>query len=228
MYSTVSVPVAIEDGLANLKANFWTYILIIIVLGILDSLGTGPAFRQGLGNTGFEFGTPGSGGFLSVVVAIFIKPVFDFSAKMIFLGGVRGEPTDLKDIARGFNSKAKFIDIILTNILIMLMLIAGFVCLVIPGIFIACRVVLAPYLVMDKGLAPKAAISASWELTRDFWFQALVLGLVSGLMFVVGMVLLLVGMIPAFAWIKSMFACFYQQVLDVHSEEFLLSLDISP
>jgi len=228
MYSTVSVPVAIEDGLVNLKANFWTFILIIIVLVILDSLGTGPAFRQSMGGAGFEFGTAGSGGFLSVVIAIFVKPVFDYGAKMIFLRGLREEDADLKDIAAGFSSKGQYVEIILTNVMIMIMLIVGFICLVIPGIFIACRVVLAPYLVMDKGLAPKQAISASWELTRDFWFQALLLGLVSGLMFVVGMVLLLVGMIPAFAWIKAMFASFYQQIIDIHSEEFLLSLDISP
>ena len=228
MYTTVSVGTAINDGLRNLKANFWPYILLIVILGILDSLGNGPAFREGFTGGRWQFGHSWNGGLLAFAVAIFIKPVFDFGTKMIMVRANRGEFADVKDVIEGFDSRDLYIDIVLSNIIVMVAVLLGFICLVLPGIYIGCRLVLVPYLVMDKGLGPRQAINASWELMRDFWPRVIPLALMAFVMMIGGLILLIVGMIPAFAWIKAMFASFYQQVIDVHSEEFLLSLDIAP
>ena len=105
---------------------------------------------------------------------------------------------------------------------------ASFICLLLPGIYIFCRLVLSSYLVIDKGLAPKHAASASWQLMRDDWPKVILLGLVSIGMCITGILLLFVGIFPAIVWIKSMFASFYQQIIDSHDEKFLLSLDIEP
>lgn len=228
MNPTVSVARAISDGLRNLKANFWPFILIIIILAILDSIGNGPVFRDGVREGNWHFGGHWNGGALAFFIGVFIKPVFDFGAKLIMVHTNRGEPVDVREIVTGFDARNLYIDIILTNIMIVVMMLLGFICLVLPGIYIACRVVLAPYLVIDKGLAPKQAVKASWELMRDFWPSVILLGITAFFMMVGGLILLIVGIFPAVAWIKAMLAAFYQQVIDVHSEEFLLSLDIEP
>ena len=54
------------------------------------------------------------------------------------------------------------------------------------------------------------------------------MGIISSFLFLVGLVAFIVGIFPAFAWIKAMFASFYQQVIDVHDEEFLDSMGIEP
>lgn len=223
----VTIPKAIDAGLLNLKANFWPYMLIIVILGILESIGKGSGIREGMSSGWFMMG-PMSGGILASFIAILVKPVFDYGAKMVFLQGHRDMDVDVdvKDIIRGFDSRALYIDIILTNIIVLLCIILGMICLVLPGIFVACRTVLAPYLVMDKGLPPREAFKASWALTRDYWPIALGLGIISFLMIMGGLLLLVVGMIPAFAWVKAMFASYYQQVLDAHTEEDLQALHI--
>ncbi len=227
MHPPISVTSCFDQGLANLKANFWAYILVVIILGILDSIGNGPGFSQSMG-VHFWFDSESSGnGLLSLLVGVFIKPVFDFGANLLFLRGHRGQDVEVKTIADGFTARQRYIDIIVTNLMVFLMLIAGFICLVLPGIYIACRTILTSYLVMDKGLAPRQAISASWELMRDYWLQGLLLFLISGLILCVGLLLLVVGLIPAFALVKAMFAAFYQKIIDVHEEEFLRSLDIA-
>jgi len=38
------------DSLFNLKENFWAFILIVIILGIFDAVGNGPAYQQGSEN----------------------------------------------------------------------------------------------------------------------------------------------------------------------------------
>lgn len=225
---TVTVPKAIDAGLRNIKANFWPFILIILILGIVDSIGNGPAVRRGMETNNWWMFTPMSGGFLSFVIGMLIKPVLDYGANLVFIRGNRGEEVDVREIITGFDSKDLYIDIVLTNILIIVCVVGGLIFLVLPGIYIACRTLLAPYLVIDKGLAPQQALKASWELMRDFWPLVILLGIVAIIMFIGGLILLVVGLIPAFAWIKAMFADFYQQVIDAHDEDFLRSLDIEP
>ena len=144
--------------------------------------------------------------------SFFIKPVFDYGANLQFVKGNRGEEVEVRDIADGFSSKELYIDIILTNLIVLVSIILGFICLVFPGIYIFCRLVLSSYLVIDKGLAPKQAASASWQLMRDDWPKVILLGLVSIGMCIIGILLLFVGIFPAIVWIKSMFASFYQQI----------------
>ena len=228
MATDISIARAIDDGLRILKGNFWPCVLAIVILGILDSFGDGAVIRRTVDENGWTFGPSLTGGFVAFIIGLLVKPVFDFGTKFMFVRSLRGDIFDVKDMAEGFDTKPLYVDIILTNLILKIMVLVGIVCLVLPGIYIACRTVLAPYLVMDKGLGPRQAIAASWELTRDFWPRVVLMALVAFAMMLGGLVLLLVGMIPAFAWIKGMFAAFYQQVLDVHSEEFLQSLDIAP
>jgi hypothetical protein len=227
MHTSVTIRNCIDDGLENLKENFWAFILIVIILGIFDAIGNGNAVQQGMENQRvFEGGA--ASGFLVFFISFFIKPVFDFGANLQFVKGNRNEDVEVRDIACGFSSKELYIDIILTNLMVMVLIILGFVCLILPGIYVLCRLVLSSYLVIDKGLAPKQAVSASWVLMRDDWAKVILLGLVSVAMCIIGVLLLFVGIFPTIVWIKSMFASFYQQIIDSHDENFLLSLDIEP
>lgn len=223
----VTVSKAIDDGLRILKAWFWPCILIVIILAILDSLGQGSAVRENIGDGNWWVSTPTSG-FLAFIITVLVKPVFDAGSKLIFVSTLRGDDMDVKDIVNGFDSRELYIDIVLANLLVWICIILGLICLVIPGIYVACRSILTPYLVIDKGLGPREAFAASWELMRDFWPKVIALALVAMLMCIGGFILLFIGIFPAVAWIKGMFASFYQQVIDAHDEDFLRSLDIEP
>jgi len=53
----------------------------------------------------------------------------------------------------------------------------AFLCVVLPGTFLMCRLFLVPLLVMDRGLAPMQAYQACWALNRPHWVIALQLDL---------------------------------------------------
>jgi len=228
MHPTISVGSCLDEGVRNLKENFWPFILVVIIISILESFGNSSAVRQGMDGGHAFFISPVSGGFISFIVAVFIKPVFDFGGQLLFVRGNRGEDFEVADITEGFSSKELFIDIVLANLMIVVLVILGFICLILPGIYIACRLVLASYLVMDKGLAPKQALKGSWELMRDFWPQVILMGLIAAFLCIFGLILFVVGIFPAVALIKAMFASFYQKVIDAHEDDFLRSLGIKP
>lgn len=228
MHPTISIGSCLDEGVKNLKGNFWAFILVVIIIGILESFGNSSAVRQGMDNDNWFISGPFSSGFLSFVVAVFIKPVFDFGGQLLFVRGNRGEDVEVADITQGFSSKELYIDIVLTNVMIIVMVLFGILCFILPGIYIACRLVLTSYLVMDKGLAPKQALKASWELMRDYWFQVIWMGLIAAGLFIFGLILFFVGVFPAIALIKAMFASFYQKIIDAHDQDFLLSLGVQP
>lgn len=228
MVPTVSIGKALDEGFANLKANFWPFILIIVILGILDSFGKGPLVQQSVDIDQWTGMTGPSKSLLAVLVGFFIKPVFDFGADLLFVRGNRKQSFEFREIVKGLDSKALYIDIILTNLMLLTIIILGFIALVLPGIYIACRSVLTPYLVIDKGLQPRQALNASWELMRDFWFHVIFIVLIAVMLCVIGLCLFIVGIFPAIALVHGMFASFYQQIIDYHDEEFLMSLGVEP
>jgi uncharacterized membrane protein len=84
--------------------------------------------------------------------------------------------------------------------------------LIVPGIIFACRLSFVPYLVMDKGLEPVAAIEKSWFMTRGHGWRIFGMYLLSILMFLVGLLLVLVGALFALLWIGTAFASLYHAV----------------
>jgi hypothetical protein len=60
-----------------------------------------------------------------------------------------------------------FVAVLLTGVLVG----AGVVLLVVPGIYLAVRLLFVPQTVVIDGARGPVALRASWELTRDFWWR---------------------------------------------------------
>ena len=88
----------------------------------------------------------------------------------------------------------------------------GFVMLILPGIIFACKLAFVPYLVIDKKMDAIPAIKASWEMTNGHTVDILVMGIISFFIGLLGLVLLIVGIIPAVMWIHTSFASMYHGV----------------
>lgn len=150
-----------------------------------------------------------------LAIFILIRPVITFGAKMMFVQGARDLQPDIKWLFKGFRDN--YLNIVLTHILKFAIIAMGFVALVIPGIILACRLVFAPYLVMDKALDPIRAIEESWRLTRGYGWTIFGLALMSIPIFILGLLCLFIGVFPAIIWVKSSFASLYQSLL-THKE----------
>lgn len=208
--------------------NFLRLLLVVFVLAILTGPMKGINFNlddhffnkfSGWWTSDWQhmFGLASLGAFavffgmIALAYAFLALPVVTYGSKMIFLQAVRTEKPDFEWLIKGFWTN--YLNIILANLLVFGLIAVSMFALIIPGIIVACRLAFVGYLVMDKKLDPIEAVETSWKLTRGHGWTIFFMGFVSFFIWVFGLALLLVGVLPATIWIKSSFASLYQSVL---------------
>lgn len=207
----------------NVMKNYFLYLLlIVIVIGMVN----GPAgfkISADSGDFGFIHGFPLRGEnlfftFGAIFLVLFglayyflLLPVFNYSAKLIYIDAVREKEIDFRKLIAGFNN---YMNVILANLLKFALVGMGFLFLIIPGIILACRLAFVSYLVMDKNLDPIQAIEQSWKLTKGLGWNIFIMAIFSVFIFIFGIILLIVGVFPALIWINSSFASIYQGALN--------------
>jgi uncharacterized membrane protein len=193
--------------------QLWKYFLHLFLIGIIVGIANMPS--QTLGLALRRAGAFDSAEFivLNLVIAayaILVLPVVKYGGDWLFLRFMRDERPSLAAIFDGF--KKNYLSIVLANLLVFAICGIGFLLFIVPGIIFACRLVFVPYLVMDKGLDPVAAIEKSWFMTRGHGWRIFGMFLLSILLFCCGLVLLIVGAIFALMWIGCAFASLYHAI----------------
>jgi len=150
-------------------------------------------------------------GIIALAYSFLILPVFKYGSNMMFVQAARNIKPDFNYLIAGF--KQNYLSIVLAHLLATALIMMGFFVLIVPGIIIACRLVFVSYLVMDKKLDPIAAVEESWRMTRGHSWTIFSMGFTSIFIFILGLMCLFVGVIPAIMWIGSSFACLYESVL---------------
>ncbi len=151
-------------------------------------------------------------GLIALLYSMLVGPVFKFGGDMIFVEAVRKMKPDFEWLVKGFWQN--YLYIVLANLLVVALIVLGCFALIIPGIIIACRLVFVSYIVMDKKLDPIEAVELSWKLTRGHGWTIFFMGFVSIFILIFGLILFLVGILPAIMWVSGSFASLYQAVLE--------------
>ncbi|MBI5010297.1 MAG: hypothetical protein HZB98_11775 [Bacteroidia bacterium] len=147
---------------------------------------------------------------LAGLYVLLAAPVFQFGGDMMFVQAVRKIKPDFEYFVKGFMEN--YLSIVLANLLVIALVVLGLFALLIPGIIIACRLIFVSYIVMDKKLDPIEAVELSWKMTRGHGWKIFLMGLASFFIIIFGLILLLVGVIPAIIWVSSSFASLYESV----------------
>jgi uncharacterized membrane protein len=190
--------------------QLWKYFLHLFLIGVIVWVANIPV--QGL----FSHGSPfDSAGFvmLNVLIAVYgilVLPIVRYGGDWMYLRFMRDERPNPADIFNGF--KQGYLNVVLANLLVFAICGIGFVLLAVPGIIFACRLSFVPYLVMDKGLDPVAAIEKSWFMTRGHGWRIFGMYLLSIVMFFIGLVLLLVPGLIVLMWSGAAFASLYNAI----------------
>jgi hypothetical protein len=150
-------------------------------------------------------------GFVAMLYGLLVAPVIKFGGDIIFVKAVRKMKPDFENLIKGFAEN--YLHIILANLLVIALIIMGCFALIVPGIIIACRLAFVSYIVMDKKLDPIESVELSWKLTRGHGWTIFFMGFVSFFIIIFGLILMLVGILPAFVWVNSSFAALYEAVL---------------
>jgi hypothetical protein len=209
--------------------NFLRLFLVVIILAIITGPSQVLSFKfdpEDLHNGPFQWGDNFDNAFslasfgmfavffglLAILYNFLVVPVFDFGSNMIFIQAVRKIKPDFEMLLKGFWTN--YLHIILANLLVIALVVLGLFALIIPGIIIGCRLAFVSYIVMDKKLDPIEAVELSWKLTRGHGWTIFFMGFVSFFIVIFGLILMLVGVLPAIMWVSSAFATLYQSVLE--------------
>ena len=192
-------------------------LLLVMVIYIVASI---PA---GIGRIGIEAAGLGAGGILlglfSLVYGLFVVAPLSYGLAYVFLKVIRGEKFDVSDMFDCF--KSNYLNIVLANLLTGAIVIAGLIVFIIPGIIFACKLAFVPYLIMDKKLEVIEAIKTSWNMTKGHAWTIFFMALLAFPIIILGLILLLIGVVPASMWIEGAFAAIYHSVdkkLNNHAE----------
>lgn len=197
---------SLSQGWSHMKNNFLVLFLAVLV---------GVVFMSPLQLDGSRGDSSALVEILELAYALLLYPIVNFGADLIFVRAVRGDKVEVKSIFDGFKN---YINVVLASLLTIGLIGIGTIVFLIPGIYVACRLVFVSYLVMDEGLDPIAAVEASWRITRGHAWKIFVLGFLSIFIFFLGLLLLIVGMFPAIMWIKASFAALYLNITSQTSQ----------
>jgi hypothetical protein len=155
-------------------------------------------------------------GFFNFIYAFVVLMPISYGVSWVFLKAVRGEPFRVTDIFFAYQS---FWNILLANFLVGLIVGAGFILLIVPGIIFACKLAFVPYLVMDEKMEAVDAVRKSWNMTRGHTGTIFLMGITSFFVGLGGLICFIIGIIPAAIWISLAFATIYMVVASNNTPE---------
>lgn len=179
-----SIGEAVRFGWRTTWGNLWLWLGILAIVFAIESvpdivsaaLGENALLLQGLIGLLFFI--------LSMVVQLGLIRV-----ALQFVSGRKPRVADL------FSESRHLLRYLGATILYALIFFGGLFLLIVPGVIWAIMFQFAPYLIIDRGLGPIAALKKSAELTRGARWNLFVFGLVLMGINLAGMLALLVGML---------------------------------
>jgi uncharacterized membrane protein len=183
MTTTFTLSEAIKFGWEKMKKHFWFFAGLLILVWLVQIVPTGIAniFKQKMIILYMLF----------IVGAWIIQIIVKMGVIKITLDIIDKEEANLNTLFSSTELLGKFI---LGAILYGLIVFAGFILLVIPGIIWAIKYQFFSYLIVDKKLSPLEAIRKSGEITSGKKSKLFWLGIMFFLINIAGAVCLLIGL----------------------------------
>lgn len=137
---------------------------------------------------------------------LFVFSAIDYGTFYAFVRGARGCKPDVTDI---YKSKENYMNIVLAKLVTMFIIGFGIALFIIPGIYLACKLVFVPYLVVDKNMEITDAIRESWKMSEGYGWVVFRMGLICIPVIIAGILFCGVGVIFSIMLIRASFAKLY-------------------
>lgn len=135
----------------SLKTLIWLAVLDVVV-----NLGVSVVSEAVFGNV--------AGGTFYDVCSLFISALYIVAQVYTYINSVRGKRVELDALYKAVSPY--WMRMVLLDLLIVVTVVVGLILLIIPGIYFALRLSLAPYFLVDKNLDVMEAYKASWDATK--------------------------------------------------------------
>jgi uncharacterized membrane protein len=151
-------------------------------------------------------------GFLPIIggiISLFVTGPLGYGVSYAYLRAARGEQVDINNMFVVFQN---YLNVFLAGLLTGLIIGVGFIFLIVPGIYLACKLAFVPYIVVEKKLSATDAISMSWRMTNGYGWQIFLIGLLAIPVFVAGLICLGIGVVISFMLVFMALASLYYAV----------------
>lgn len=177
---------AIATGWQIFKKN-WVFLVSVTIVSLVISYL--PTAVSGVWSSRYPIRTT-----IFSIVFWFVSVVISIGLIKISLNLVDGGEAGFDDLYAHWHLVWKYL---LTQVVVGVIVVIGVILLIIPGIIFGIKLQFAPYLVIDKNLGPLAAIKASWALTRGSVVNLFLFGILIGLIYLLGIIVVGVGLLAA-------------------------------
>ncbi|MEK7106211.1 MAG: hypothetical protein AAB895_02535 [Patescibacteria group bacterium] len=201
MEFTFSIRGALKEAWALFKKHVWVFVGIAAVTVVLNFIGNGE-------HVPFIID-------IILFVATFVWSIIILKFSLAAADN-KEELLSFKHIQAMLPSWQQALGMLGLTILTVLMVLGGFILLIIPGIWIAFRLSVANFAFLDKGQGVRKSLRSSWDMTKGgaFWTAVLV-AIVSGALYLVGIILFGVGILVTYPLAMILMAKFYR-ALSLH------------
>lgn len=174
---------AISFGWETAKANIGFFVVFLLAMWLAQAIFNAPS---GYYWGEYYFWSP-IFSLLSMAVSVFIS----IAVVRVVLRFNRGETAEMEDLWMGY---PLFLDFLVGSILYGLLVFAGLILCVIPGIYWGVKYQFYGYCIMDRNVGPVEGIKMSGRLTQGSWWNLFWLGIMQFLVVLLGMLACLVGL----------------------------------
>jgi uncharacterized membrane protein len=129
------------------------------------------------------------------LASVLVTAPLSYGLGYAYLRAARGEAPQVGDLFAPF--RHAYLASLLASALYGLLVALGMLLLIVPGIIVAVRLSFAPFLLIDEGLGPVEVLRESWRRTTGYGWTIFGVGLLGIPIFFLGLLLLVVGVIPA-------------------------------
>lgn len=155
--------------------NYLTLVVMGLIFTVISLIGRGSSVSDTLLKLRFSMPTGvkqflkwlnGGGSFVLLLFNIFIGSAAELAWANVGLKAYRGETPEYDDLLLAFRG-GRYFNVVGAYALSMLIIAAGLILLVVPGVIAACGLSRVPYLLAeDPSLGPIDAIRISWRLMK--------------------------------------------------------------
>jgi len=200
----VALVPGITSSYGNAWRKLWPNFLVLFLILIITIVLSAPGMASR------------AGGAVAAVLGIFVfaysilvsNPV-GYGSSFAYLKAARGDKVEVKDMFAAFGN---YWNAVLASLLVSVITFIGVILLIIPGIYLGCKLAFTPFLVVDRKMAVIDAVKESWRMTGGHGWKVFLIGLLAIPIVIAGAICLGVGIIISIMWISLALASLYHAV----------------
>jgi hypothetical protein len=181
--SDLDIVSCLRRGWALVRGDFWPIIGISALISMLWAVANSSGAIFSAGN-----GTTTAGG--SLLGLLLSGPLMG-GLSLFFLKKIRGETTTVETAFSGFSNR--FLQLFLASFVSLVLVGLGFICLILPGIYLSVAWIFTLPLVIDKGLDFWSAMELSRKIVSKHWWKFFGFVIILLLLKMAGIVVFIIG-----------------------------------